>query len=152
MKEEKDPQNAILLDGRSAGGICRGDRYPTVRGRYCVLLSSARKSCKQTHYRRCGRCGRYFTALIKYILLLVVTFLPTRAHQSVFKRLCNRGTDSLRPLGPNEIIRVRKPLVCPSRPGRSGSSSEPGVEPPGTLPLADPFRCSLGGSCGGKKP
>src|SRR5215208_1259704 len=78
------------------------------------MLSTDRKKVLQTpHYGWCGRCGRYFTALIKYILLLVVTSLPTRAYQSRLKRLLGRGADLRRPGGPNGIRRALETVCMP---------------------------------------
>jgi hypothetical protein len=48
---------------------------------------TARKSCKTLHYGWRGRCGRYFTALIRYVLLPIVTFFhpgPFKAALNVF--------------------------------------------------------------------
>jgi hypothetical protein len=43
------------------------------------LVLTVRDTRKQAP---CERCGRYFAALIKYVLLPIVTFLPSRPFKS----------------------------------------------------------------------
>jgi hypothetical protein len=69
----------------------------------------------------CGRCGRYFTALIGYVLRPhIVTFLPSRPLQSRLERRCSRGEGSR---GPWSLTGCREPskrllrTSCPGRPG-----------------------------------
>src|SRR5687768_18110724 len=65
---KKDLQNAIFSSEYKRAVLSRAV------GKQC-LVPTTRKSCKTVHYGRCWRCGRYFAALIKYLLRHIVNLL-----------------------------------------------------------------------------
>src|SRR5215208_6967777 len=78
------------------------------------------KSCKPAHYQWCGRCGRYFEAFVRDIVLLAEASSTTRAFQSRLERVCSRGEDFRGPWSLTGCCEASKRHLRTPRSGRPG--------------------------------
>jgi hypothetical protein len=108
-----------------------------------------RESLQISSNGRCARCGRYLTAFIKYLLLLVVTSLPTRAHQSRLERVCSRGGGSREPCRLTGPTNLQSGFYAHLGQADRASGSRPGCELLLPSPRLVLSAATKGGSRGG---
>ena len=91
-----------------------------------------------------GRCSRYFTALIKYVLRPIVTFLPSRPLQSRLERVCSRGEGSRGPWDLTGPTSLQSGFYAHLGQANRASGNRPGCQTPATPAPANFFPPLLG--------